>query len=169
MIQKFNVSWTVNHYNTITLKKVVEIMKQKGQGMVEFAFILPLLMFLTLSIIYMGAMFMDYIQYNNAARDAARDISLKQAVDSRTTVIQSINADGSTVWKKYAEPITGLYTPSMHVDFVDGSGNPVTEDLAQDVKVTITLTRTVTFSDFFQNFMVFPDQLPIVYKMKIEK
>lgn len=145
-------------------------MKEKGQGLIEFAVILPMLMFLTLSIIYMGAMFMDYIQYNNAARDAARDISLKQSTDSRSNVISNINKDGSEIWKNYAEPITGLYTPKMHVDFVDSNGVVVnSEDNAQDIKVTITLERTVTFSETFEKFMVFPDELPIVYKMRLEK
>ena len=143
-------------------------MKQKGQGMVEFALILPFLIFLTLSIIYMGAMFMDYIQYNNAARDAARDISLKQSVDSRATVMANINADGSTEWQKYAEPITGLYTPTMHVDLVDGNGNPVAENSAQDIKVTITLNPTVEFNEPFKTFMFLPE-IPIVYKMKLEQ
>ncbi len=151
--------------------RVVDIMKEKGQGLVEFAVILPMLMFLTLSIIYMGAMFMDYIQYNNAARDAARDISLKQTVDSRQTVMNAINAEGSTEWENYATPITGLYTPKMTVAFADSAGNTknVTEDNAEDIQVTITLTRAVQFSDTFEKFMVFPDELPIVYKMKLEK
>lgn len=146
-------------------------MKQKGQGLVEFAVILPMLMFLTLSIIYMGAMFMDYIQYNNAARDAARDISLKQSVDSRKTVMDNINKAESTYWENYAEPLTGLYIPKMTVAFADGTGKTdgVTEENAEDIKVTITLERTVKFSSAFEKFMVFPDKIPIVYKMKIEK
>ena len=162
-VGKFNTA-------TIALQRTVEFMKQKGQGLVEFAVILPMLMFLTMSIIYGGAMFADFIQYNNAARDAARDISLKQAVDSRQTVITNINKDGSEVWKNYASPLTGLYTPTMHVDFIDSTGKTVTsEDNAEDIKVTIMLERTVNFSSTFEKFMVFPDRLPIVYKMKLEK
>ena len=146
-------------------------MKQKGQALVEFAVILPMLMFLTLSIIYGGAMFADFIQYNNAARDVARDISLKQSVDSRATIIQNINKEGSELWKNYASPLTGLYNPTMHVAFADSAGNTngVTEDNAEDIEVTITLERTVKFSSAFEKFMVFPDKIPIVYKMKIEK
>lgn len=145
-------------------------MKQKGQALVEFAVILPMLMFLTLSIIYGGAMFADFIQYNNAARDVARDISLKQSVDSRATVMTSINMNDSTYWKKYAEPLTGLYIPTMKVAFADTTGKTVTsEDNAEDIKVTITLERTVKFSSTFEKFMVFPDKIPIVYKMKLEK
>ncbi|MBQ7705756.1 MAG: pilus assembly protein [Selenomonadaceae bacterium] len=141
-------------------------MKQKGQGMVEFAVILPFLIFLTLSIIYTGAMFMDYIQYNNAARDAARDISLKQSKYSRTIVANNINNNADS-YKEYAAPVTGLFTPTMHADFVDVDGNTVPEESAQDVKVTITLIP-IEFNEPFKTFMFLPE-IPIVYKMKIEK
>ena len=50
-------------------------MRQKGQTLVEFAFVVPILIFLFLSIMYLGIMFMEYLQYSNAARDAARDIA----------------------------------------------------------------------------------------------
>ena len=53
-------------------------MKEKGQAMVEFAVILPFMIALSVAIIYLGALFLDYTQYSNAARDIARDISLQQ-------------------------------------------------------------------------------------------
>jgi Flp pilus assembly protein TadG len=52
-------------------------MKQKGQGIVEFALVVPMLAALGIAIVYIGIMFLDYTQYSNAARDAARDISLQ--------------------------------------------------------------------------------------------
>ena len=51
------------------------IMRQKGQTLIEFAFVAPIVVFLFLSILYFGTMFMEYIQYNNAARDAARAVA----------------------------------------------------------------------------------------------
>lgn len=145
-------------------------MKQKGQGTVEFTMVFPFLLFLCLAVIYMGAMFVDYIQYNNAARDAARDVSLKQTVNSRATLMKDINDNGATAWKNYATPITGLYSPVMTVNFVDDAGTIVTSETnAVDVQVRILLTRTVKFSKAFEQFIVLPESFPIVYRMKVEK
>ena len=38
--------------------------RQKGQSMVEFAFILPLFVFIFLAIMYMGMLFADYLSFN---------------------------------------------------------------------------------------------------------
>ena len=62
-------------------------MKQKGQGIVEFALVVPMLAALGIAIVYVGIMFLDYTQYSNAARDAARDISIQtHYIDSSTDV-----------------------------------------------------------------------------------
>ena len=45
---------------------------QKGQGLVEFALILPFLMLVIFGLMYLGLMFSDYIALNNIAREAAR-------------------------------------------------------------------------------------------------
>lgn len=49
---------------------------QRGQAMVEFAFILPLFIFLLFGIIYFGMAFSDYIALNNVARSSAREASI---------------------------------------------------------------------------------------------
>lgn len=56
-------------------------MKQKlrnesGQSMVEFALILPVLLFIVIGIIEFGFMFSGYLALTNASREAVRYISL---------------------------------------------------------------------------------------------
>ncbi|OQY26154.1 MAG: hypothetical protein B6I34_00325 [Anaerolineaceae bacterium 4572_32.1] len=46
--------------------------RQKGQGLVEFALILPVLLMLLLAIIEMGLIFQAYLEVQHAAREAAR-------------------------------------------------------------------------------------------------
>lgn len=156
-------------------------MKEKGQGMVEFAVVLPLLIMLTLSIIYVGAMFLDYQQYSNAARDAARDISLQTATkkvdgsvqntahEQRQNLILKINKADSDTLKRYVNPITNLYTPKWSAAFLKNDGTTTTEEKdAVDIQVSIALKRDESME--FGGFMkVLPKELkPIIFKMKIE-
>lgn len=55
------------------------MLKQKGQSVVEFAFIAPLFMVIVLGMIYGGILFMDYLQYNNDARAIAREVAFMKS------------------------------------------------------------------------------------------
>ncbi len=46
--------------------------RQKGQGLVEFALILPVLLLIILAIIEMALIFQGYLTVQHAAREAAR-------------------------------------------------------------------------------------------------
>lgn len=50
--------------------------KQKGQAIVEFALVMPLLLGILLSIAFFGLVFSDYLALNSLARTIARDVSL---------------------------------------------------------------------------------------------
>lgn len=105
---------------------------QKGQAMVEFAFIVPFLVFLFLALIYGGILFMDYIQYNNAARAIARDAAF-------STKTEFSSSDKEDFAKKF-NPLTSLYTAQV---------SDVTKDIEKStVTVKIELTRAVDLSLF---------------------
>jgi len=59
---------------------------QKGQSLVEFAMILPLLLLLVMAIIEFGIMLNSYLAINNAAREGAR----AGIVGSSSTEIQNM-------------------------------------------------------------------------------
>lgn len=156
-------------------------MKEKGQGLVEFAVILPLLIMLTISIIYIGAMFLDYQQYSNAARDAARDISLQTkttdnatAYAQRENMVKQLNGEvdgGDELKKRYVNPITSLYQPTWTAQLLKSDGQPATNDSeAVDVQIKISLKRSEG-ALVFGNFMtVLPEELkPIIFNMKLEE
>lgn len=122
---------------------------QKGQSTVEFAFVVPFLVFLFLALVYGGMLFMDYIQYNNAARAIARDFAFSQ------------NENTEALKEKYFNPLTSLYQPVLEPPAID-------EDTKQ-VTVTISLTRTVNLG-FFDEIGFPPAKLKdIVYTMPIEE
>ena len=56
--------------------KVNRMKRSKGQSLVEFALVMPLLMLILIGIIEFGFMFSGYLSLTNASREAARVISL---------------------------------------------------------------------------------------------
>ena len=151
-------------------------MKEKGQAMVEFAVILPFMIALSVAIIYLGALFLDYTQYSNAARDIARDISLQSAVTetdiatSRKNLANQIK-NGNT--SRYAVPLTNLYQPTWRVKFYknDNSESTNAKD-AVDVEVSVTLKKSenLGIGGLLADWGVLPDELKtITFKMALEK
>ena len=151
-------------------------MKEKGQAMVEFAVILPFMIALSVAIIYLGALFLDYTQYSNAARDIARDISLQSAVTE--TDIASLRKNLANQIKngntsRYAVPLTNLYKPTWGVKFYknDNSESTNAKD-AVDVEVSVTLKKSANLGigGLLADWGVLPDELKtITFKMALEK
>lgn len=100
---------------------------QRGQASIEFAFIVPFVMFIILGGIYAGILFMDYIQYNNAARAIARDIAIDKSYKTETANATVVN----NLKTKYFNPLTSLYTATLE--------KPVKDEENKQVKVTIIL------------------------------
>ena len=122
---------------------------QKGQSTVEFAFVVPFLVFLFFALIYGGMLFMDYIQYNNAARAIARDVAFTQ------------NTDKEELESKYFNPLTSLYQASL-------TPPPAIDEDKKQVTVKISLTRNVHLG-FFDEIGFPPAKLKdIIYTMPIE-
>ena len=124
---------------------------QNGQATVEFAFIAALFMFIVLGMIYGGILFMDYLQYNNAARAIARDVAF-----TKNTDVDEL--------KKYFQPITNLYTPTLkkpETKIVDEKVVEVTVEISLKISKHMGLTDFIGFP---------PDELkPIIYTMPVEK
>ena len=138
--------------------------KQKGQAMVEFAFIVPFLIFLFLALVYGGILFMDYIQYHNAARAIARDAAFAAFSSSQKTAFDAGELDNFKT--KFFNPLTSLYTADPPQVTINANEKTVT--------VIITLKRNdhlklfgILTSDPEKEFP--PRELnPIIYTMPIE-
>ena len=61
---------------------------QKGQSIVEFALILPLLLLFVFSIIYFALAFTDYQTMNNTARGIAHEASLCDSIAKYSSIAQ---------------------------------------------------------------------------------
>lgn len=88
---------------------------QKGQSAVEFALVIPLFLFLIVGMIYGGFAYSDYLQYNNAVRQAARELSVQTDNTKRNSLKDSINNGNVT----YVTPLTKLYKGTFHAEVND--------------------------------------------------
>jgi Flp pilus assembly protein TadG len=99
--------------------------KDKGQALVEFAIILPILLLLLLGILQFGVVFNNYIQVTSAAREGAR-----KAAVSRTL--------GTTGATSAARTAAKSASPGLHLSDSQITVTP-SNAFAQGSDVTVTV------------------------------
>ena len=129
--------------------------KQRGQTMVEFALVAPMIFLMIFGMIWGGFMFMEYLRFSNDVRAAARDIALTDE-DSRATRRQYYTEELN---KTYEENLPKLYRPSINIG----------QD-ANDEVIKITFVRRDEYLPavlIWANFP--PDKIPAIeYRMRRE-
>ncbi len=94
---------------------------EKGQGMVELALMLPVMLLLILGVIDLGMGFRTYIGLNNAAREGARWVSQSTRTDPNGA-LNRIAAEADTVgWPDRLGDIAVNFTPDRPVHRRPGS------------------------------------------------
>lgn len=120
---------------------------EKGQSLVEFALIIPLLIILLFGIIDFGRIFHVYLTINHAGREAAR--------------AASIGKDDSTIKNTAVNDATGI---SLTVGQVGVT--PATRTSGTDV--TITISYPITFLTPVIGSIVGPITLEDTTVMRVE-
>ena len=135
---------------------------QRGQTMIEFALMLPFMALFIFGMIYGGAMFMEYLDFSNQARQIARDIAVLDSEDKRAALIDS--------YKETAK-FTRFYNMERTIHFVDENDNIVEPSEGYNVRVMVTFTRENKDLPNILKWVGFPPETinPIVYYMKLEK
>lgn len=103
---------------------------ERGQSLVEFALVLPILLLLLVGIFNFGEMFYSDIVINQAARDAARYASLGT---SQTVLNQVVMQDCQTL-------DTSKVTLNVSQPYPQNSGNTVTITINYPVSVMVPLS-----------------------------
>lgn len=129
--------------------------KQKGQSLVEFALIVPLFFAMCFGMIYGGIMFLDYLQFNNAARVVAREISLMTNSTDRDRLAKDFESHPS----EYVGQRIKLYTVAP--DVTVGTS---------DVTVEINLTLNESDLPIILDWLNFPPKTlkPVKIIMPLE-
>lgn len=68
--------------------------RQRGQSAVEFALISPIIFLFIFAAIYGGAMFIQFLNFNNEARTIARQIALMSSTEDQDKAIEHYNEIG---------------------------------------------------------------------------
>jgi len=79
----------------------MKVNSEKGQDIVEFALILPLLLVLVIGIIYTGFLFADYLTLSNMARSSAREASMSTTTDNYSDIQETYVKQAATSQRMY--------------------------------------------------------------------
>lgn len=145
--------------------------RQRGQTMVEFALMVPFMALFIFGMIYGGAMFMQYLNFSNEARQIAREISVLENVDSREYIIQT--KYGATTefarFYKATRTISYTYEKKTNEDGTTTDEDDTTKPV--DVVVKVTFERNNEDLPWILYKVGFPPQTinPIIYQMRLEK
>ncbi|MBE8953772.1 MAG: pilus assembly protein [Quinella sp. 1Q7] len=134
--------------------------RQRGQSMVEFALMAPIVFMMIFGMIYGGIMFMQYMHYSNAVRTAAREIAVS-AENNRITTKEDKEEWLTKVWK--SEVDTRFYTPTVNINPNDNG----------DVVINVTFYMNEAEYNSLPNILKsleFPPRSikAIEYRMKLE-
>lgn len=123
---------------------------QKGQALVEMAFILPLLIMLIFGIIDFGRVFHAYLTLDHAGREGAR--------------LASLQDDDGDIQTKIDSAAAGLDTSKLTVSLSpEGESNR-----PSGTDVTVKLTYTIDFLTPFINSLAKPITLTDTTVMRVE-
>ena len=130
--------------------------KEKGQGLVEFAFVFPFVIILLFGIIYAGIMFYDYASLSNIARSSTREAAISQQSrpGKRYTELE----------ERYKEEQKHLLTGLYETDGADYF--KIEEDANGYIATTISMKLPSQTSYVMR--MVLPDRYVIRYYMRKE-
>ena len=131
--------------------------RQKGQTAVEFAIIAPIFFLICFAAIYAGITFMDYFNYNNYARMAARQISL---ADDKSEMISKV----IDKYKPEDDQSDSLYSKTFNAKIETDETN--VEEVV--VEVTFELNKK-GIPSILVEYGFPPEEFNIVYKMPLEK
>ena len=122
---------------------------QKGQGLLEFAFVLPFLILIMFGLFYAGMLFSDYIELNKVARVAAREAAVVSA-DDYSDGYPTVRAKFATAAKSSSDPKKFYLPNSLYVwDFSTKAKFDMEYDKYNkgDQSVTVTLVADVNEDD----------------------
>ena len=138
--------------------------RQRGQTLVEFALIAPLMFLMIFGMIYGGAMFMQYLNMSNEVRTIARTIAIRNSETERQNLINSYGAK-STFASFYEMKRTIECTYYPNEEGTEDKKNP------KEIIVKVTFKRDNKDLPWILYKIGFPPEeiKPIEYHMKAEK
>jgi Flp pilus assembly protein TadG len=122
----------------------------KGQSLVEFALLLPILVLIIFGVLELGRAFFAFIAITNAAREGARTFTFRPDVTTLTNINNAVNFEIGT------SPLVDTSNISAIQVFCGNSYTAASTDAAlkacpkfQPIRVTVTYDHDLIFRFFF--------------------
>ena len=136
--------------------------RQRGQSMVEFALMAPIVFMMIFGMIYGGIMFMQYMHYSNAVRTAAREIAVS-ATDNRESTRQQKEDWLTSLWEE--ELAIKFYKPKVTIPEI----KPDDVDVMVTVELVIPNETYATLPNILKSLEFPPRSIKALnYRMKLE-
>lgn len=137
--------------------------RQRGQTLVEFALMAPMIFLLIFGMIYGGVMFIDYLNFNNEARAVARQIAVANTERRAELMTEYPAVDGKS--------FSRFYNVHMKAAYLDVNDAVTTDPVAaEDVMVTVNFERDNKDLPWIVYKVGFPPKkFAITYRMRLEK
>lgn len=121
---------------------------RRGQGVVEFAIITPVIVFLMISFVQLGLVLSSYVSVTNVAREAARAAIVHNLTEAQRQAAADnavFNGDVTTGKPTGFALGTGFIPAgSVTLTYTPGPGDPVVHPRHQGDELTVTVPWTVT-------------------------
>lgn len=136
--------------------------KQRGQTLVEFALMAPMMFLLIFAMIYGGVMFVDYMNLNNDARALARRIAVADTTTRAELMDKYSETSADSSLKRFYDiKMTAAYG---YAETDTKKETPI------DAVVTVTFNRDNKDLPWIVYKVGFPpENFAIQYKMKLEQ
>ena len=109
--------------------------KQRGQSAVEFALMLPMILLMVFGAIYGGAMFIQFMNYNNEARRIARDIAVASSTEKRVALVK--NKYNGVAVDSNGETLGGIYLVTLTTQLIKDNVDVTDTDAANATDVHV--------------------------------
>lgn len=170
--------------------------RQRGQALVEFALITPLMFLMVFGLIYGAVIFVDYLNFSNDARTVARRIAVTTDADTRDSLVAYYNTEAKSKFARFytvtrkimyrttdekvatltADTDTDTFKYVVSEAVKDTEGNVTTPEVTADKNDLLDVVVTVSFDrDNLELPWVLyrtgfpPKHFAIKYTMKLEK
>ena len=97
--------------------------RQHGQSALEFALVAPMMLFMILTAIYGGAMFIQFMNYSNEARRIARDIAVTDKKQRAELINNKYNGEAVN---SNGETLVGVYIVTLKTQLIKDNADVTT-------------------------------------------
>lgn len=145
--------------------------KQRGQSVVEFAFIVPMFALFLFGLIYGGTMFLQYLNLCNEARANARHYAIMTEEQLKSNLGDPYPTETNPKDLENSDRIGSFYNVTQKVWVETKTDEDTKKTTLEDVVVEVEFARNNDDLPNVLNWMGWPPEKlrPLYYRMRIEQ